>query len=149
MSFIYTEGPYNPSMHRSEMILMKLSLKWFINHNLSQRSASRCCEIVVWECGMWWWPARPFIHSSWAAAGHTGISSSGAMLVWTGQHKQLCVPGCISRLSIKTSRAWERFGRGEQRSRQKICKGRETNKANCHLFKLSKVLFFSFKIQFF
>lgn len=112
-------------------------------------AASRCCEIVVWECDMWWWPARPFIHSSWAAAGHTGISSSGAMLVWAGQHKQLCVPGCISRLSIKTSRAWERFGRGEQRSRRKICKGRETNKANCHLFKLWKVLFSPLKFSFF
>lgn len=63
-------------------------------------AASRCCEIVVWGCSMWWSPANPFF----CLRPHgVLVLRTLVVLVRASLHKKRCVPGYISQQRSKTS----------------------------------------------
>lgn len=81
-------------------------------------AASRCCEIVVWGCGMWWSLANPFTSSGGAAGGHSGALSSGPRPVHTGSS---VFPGAFHNRAAKLATrelTWGLFARQRRTVRE-------------------------------
>lgn len=98
----------NSHSNRDVSIKSQKSLsKWGGLSSLSRFwcAASRCCEIFVRGCDMWWSPATSPCSAAGQQLSHMREWSSGtvAALVRAKLHKQLCVHGDISQHSSKTS----------------------------------------------